>query len=368
MDTTLRRTRLYDEHLALKGRMVPFAGWELPLHYATSPSEEHTAVRTAAGLFDIDHMGQFRCTGPDALRFLQAFQTADLCRVATWGAHYSLLPYADGGLVDDLFIYHLDDAWWIVVNAANRDKDLRWLTAHAQGYDLRLDDISEETYMLALQGPRAQVILQRVTDIDLAVVPFHTCAWGTVAGVRTLIGATGYTGEYGYELFFPADAAVAVWRALLAAGAGDGLLPCGLAARDSLRLDACLPLYGHELTAATDPYAAGLGVFVHLDKGDFLGRDALLKVKLEGPARRLVAFVMQEPAVPRDGYPVQADGRDIGRVTSGMKSSTTGQFVGLAYVQAEFATPGTPLSIIVRDKPKRAEVVRKPFYIPAYRR
>ncbi|HEY3418812.1 MAG TPA: glycine cleavage system aminomethyltransferase GcvT, partial [Armatimonadota bacterium] len=254
-----RRTALYDDHLALGGRMVTFAGWELPVQYdSTGPTAEHQAVRTAAGLFDIDHMGQFTVSGPEAAPFLDAVQTVDVGKLQVGDAHYSLLPYADGGLVDDIFLYRLEDAWWVVVNAGNRGKDLRWLEAHRVGHDAILRDIADETYMLAIQGPKAQAILQTLTDIDLAQVRFHSCAWGQVAGARTLIGATGYTGEYGYELFFPANRAAEVWNALLVAGKPHGLLPCGLAARDSLRFEAALPLYGHEINAHTDPITAGL--------------------------------------------------------------------------------------------------------------
>ena len=368
METLLRRTKLYDEHLALGGRMVPFAGWELPVQYETGPTVEHQAVRTAAGLFDIDHMAQIRVSGPDAEAFLNYLQTADVRRVEPMGAQYGVMTYADGGVVDDIFIYRLEDVWWVIVNASNRAKDLSWMHAHATDFEVEIADLSDETYMLALQGPKAQAILQRVTDIDLAAVPFHTCAWAKVAGVQTLIGATGYTGEYGYELFFPAEQAVHVWRTLLETGKDEGLLPCGLAARDSLRFEPALPLYGHELTAHIDPFTAGLGIFVRFDKGDFIGRDALLKIKLEGPAKRLVGFEMQETAVPREGYTVMVNGEPIGSVTTGMKSPTTGRFLGLAIVPAPYAAPGTEIAIVVRDKQKKAVVVKRPFYIPAYRR
>lgn len=349
--------------------MVPFAGYELPVQYdTTGPTVEHNAVREAAGLFDIDHMGQLLLTGPEAEKLLNYVQPVDLAKLKVWDAHYSLLPYADGGLVDDIFLYRLPDAWWVIVNAANRQKDVAWLAAQAAGFDVRIQDISEETYMLALQGPKAQAILQRLASIDLSTVAFHTCAWGEVAGIPTLIGATGYTGEYGYELFFPADQAGKMWRTLLDAGKTDGLLPCGLAARDSLRFEPCLPLYGHEIDAGTDPFSAGLGFFVHFNKGSFVGRDALLKIKLEGPTRKLVGFEMAEKAVPREHYTVLVNGMPLGWVTTGMKSPTTGRFVGLAYVPTEHAAVGTEIQVVVRDKPKKAVIVKRPFYTPAYRR
>ncbi len=222
--------------------------------------------------------------------------------------------------------------------------------------------------MLALQGPKAQAILQRVTDVDLSQLPFHGVIEGTVAGVPTIVGATGYTGEYGYELFFTADEAAHVWEALLEAGEPDGLIPCGLAARDTLRAEACLPLYGHEIHSEIDPISAGLRFAVRFDKGDFLGRNALLKVHLEGPEYRLVAFEMVERGVPRQGYEVAANGISVGEVTTGLYSPTTDRYVGMAYVPAEFAAVGTELSIIIRDRPRAARVVRRPFYVPAYRR
>ena len=363
-----QHTALYDEHLALGGRMVPFAGWELPVQYAAGPLAEHRAVRQAAGIFDIDHMGQFSLTGPSVERFLNALLTGDVRRVPVWGTQYNLLPYADGGLVDDVFLYHLDDAWWMVVNAANRAKDLRWLLAHAGEFDVQIADISEATYMLALQGPHARTILQAVTDLNLDTLPFHSCARGAVTGVPALIGATGYTGEYGYELYFPAMHAIAIWQALLTAGAPHGLMPAGLAARDSLRCEAALPLYGHEIGAEIDPITARLRRFIDFDKGPFIGRDALLKISLEGPARKLVGLEMVDPAVPREGYPVLIDGKIVGKVTTGMKSPTLDLFLALALVPANAAVVGQEVVILVREMPKRAVVVSLQFYVPAYRR
>ncbi len=295
----MQRTRLYDSHVALGGRMVPFAGWELPVQYPTGPLVEHQAVREAAGVFDIDHMGQFELRGREAVDFLQFVQVYDVAEMAVWDAHYSLLVYEDGSIIDDIFLYRLPDRWLIVVNAGNRAKDLAWLQAHAAGYDIHLRDVSDELYMLAVQGPKAVAILDRMSDADLESVPARTAIEATVGGVGMLLGRTGYTGEDGYELYLPADAAVAFWDALLAAGKEDGLLPCGLAARDSLRFEAAMPLYGHEINASTDPYEARLGWVVSLDKPDFIGRNSLLKAKLEPQRRILIGFEMVERAVPR---------------------------------------------------------------------
>jgi len=368
MEAAGRRTALYDEHLALGGRMVTFAGFALPVQYSAGPLAEHRAVRQTAGLFDIDHMGQFAFSGAGVETLLNRVLTGDVRDVAVWGTQYNLLPYADGGLVDDVFLYHLDDSWWMVVNAANREKDLRWLRAHAAGEQVEIHDISDATAMLALQGDKARDILQTIADIDLRALPFHHCARGNLASVPALIGATGYTGEYGFELYFPVEHAVALWLALLDAGARFGMVPAGLAARDSLRFEAGLPLYGHEISAEIDPISARLRRFIDFDKGEFIGRDALLKIELEGPARRLVGLEMLDPAVPREGYPVLAEGKPVGHVTSGMKSPTLDRFLAMALVEARNAAPGTSLEVVVREKPKRAVVVPLPFYTPAYRR
>jgi aminomethyltransferase len=350
--------------------MVPFAGWELPVQYdGIGPLLEHQAVRERAGLFDIDHMGQVQVTGADALAFLQHVLVGDVADLAEGRARYSLMCYGDGGVVDDVFVYRLgEDRWWVIVNAANRRKDVQWLHAHAHRFTVDIADISEEIYMVALQGPEAQAILQGLTPLNLADLPFHACARAEIAGVPALIGATGYTGEYGYELFFPVSQAVFVWRTLLDAGRVEGLLPCGLAARDSLRFEPCLPLYGHEIDQDVDPISARLGWAVSFAKGDFLGRDALLKIKLEGPSHRLVGFEMKDKAVPRAGYDVIVSGVVAGQVTTGMMAPSSGRFVGLAFVPAEAAKPGTEIEVVVRGKPKRAVVVQRPFYVAAYRR
>ena len=326
-------------------------------------------MREAVGLFDIDHMGQVVVEGPDALAFLQRIQINDLSTLAIAGARYSLMCYADGTIVDDIFVYRLAETqWWVIVNASNRAKDVAWLQSHIDGQRVTVTDISDETYMLAIQGPKAEAVLQPLVDIDLSQMPFHSCRQGHLNGIPALIGATGYTGEYGYELFFPADQAVAVWHALLATGQPYGILPCGLAARDSLRFEPCLPLYGHEIHASIDPISAKLGWAVGFNKGDFVGRDALLKIKLEGPTQRLVGFEMVDRGVPRAEYPVAVDGQVVGVVTTGMKSPTTERFVGLAFVPASHAALDSLIDIMIRDTPKKARVVKTPFYVAAYRR
>ena len=359
----MKRTRLYERHVELGGRMVPFAGYELPVQYAAGPSAEHRSVRTAAGVFDIDHMGQFALSGEDALPFLQYLQVADVAPLGEWEARYSLLCYEDGTIVDDIFIYRLPERWLIVVNAANREKDFTWLQSFTHGYRVELTDISDETYMLAVQGPKATAILDRMSAADLAAAPPRSALLAEVGGVEMLLGRTGYTGEDGFELYLPADKVVTFWDALLTEGAADGLLPCGLAARDSLRFEACMSLYGHEIDASTNPFEARLGWVVALQKPSFLGRNALLKEKLEGSERFLVAFEMIEKAVPRENYGIiGAEGKVVGHVTTGMKSPTLDKFVGLGYLPRGMHLLGSEIHILIRGRPRRARICKRPFY------
>ncbi|NDJ53548.1 MAG: glycine cleavage system aminomethyltransferase GcvT [Chloroflexi bacterium] len=358
----LNRTVLYDTHVALGARMVPFAGWEMPVQYE-SPIEEHKTVREAVGLFDIDHMGQFLVEGPDAMRYLNYMTTNDVSKLEVWDAAYSLMCYADGGTIDDLFLYRLPEAYYVVVNASNRAKNRKWMQAHLTGFDVSITDVSDETYMLALQGPKAQETLQQVVGMDLNELPFHTATRTQVSGVDVILGNTGYTGEYGYELFFPAEQAVQVWTSLTDLGAR----PIGLAARDSLRFEACLPLYGHELGPDITPLDAGLGFAVKTDKPDFIGRDALLKQRLEKPERRLVCLEMVDKGVPREGYEVQIDGAS-GFVTTGMYCPTCEIYAAMALVPRSLAKTGHEVDVIIRGSAKKARIVKRPFYTPAYRR
>jgi len=362
----MQQTRLYESHIAMDGRMVDFAGWALPVQYPTGPSAEHEAVRTAAGLFDIDHMGQFELSGPDAIAFLKRMQVWDVEIMQDFDAHYSLLLYADGTIVDDIFLYRLPERWLIVVNAGNRAKDWAWLQAHVAGFDISLVDVSDATYMMALQGPKAEQILQRLTTAALDQLATRTSLVADVGGVEMLVGRTGYTGEDGFELYLPDSAAVEFWDKLLAVGEAEGLLPCGLAARDSLRFEACMPLYGHEISASVNPLSARLGWTISWGD-DFIGRDALLKVKLEKPQSLLVGFEMIDRGVPREQYEIAVDGQVVGHVTTGMKSPTLDKFVGLGYVPRQYAKLGTDLDILIREQAKRAQVVKRPFYQPHYK-
>ena len=370
----MAKTNLYERHVQLGGRIVDFAGWELPVQYPTGPIEEHNAVREKVGLFDIDHMGQIEVRGPQAEAFVNWLVTYDISRMQLNDAHYAMFCYADGSVIDDLFVYKLSDPhmpsgvyYFLAINASNRDKDVAWVQAHAKAFDVQVKDISDETYMLAFQGPKAPEIMNRLTHVDLQQVARFTATQDVILeDVLVLLGRTGYTGEDGFELFFPADQALKVWEGILEAGKDDGVLPIGLAARDSLRFEPCMPLYGHELSSHLTPVAARLMFAVSLEKG-FIGRDALLKEKLEGSAHKLVGFEMVERGVAREHYAVTRDGVEVGWVTSGMFSPTTQRYLGMAYVTPEMSKLGSEFDIVIRGKGVKAKVVKRPFYTPAYR-
>ncbi|MFC2055193.1 glycine cleavage system aminomethyltransferase GcvT [Chloroflexota bacterium] len=383
MSEELKRTELYQWHVDNGGRMVPFAGWEMPVQYPTGPIQEHHATRQAAGLFDIDHMGQIEVRGPDAEAFVNRLVTYDVTRMKildalsmrSLPAHYALFCYADGGIVDDLFVYRLPDPdvqdrdyFFLVINASNRSKVVAWVKAHTAQYEVQVRDISDQTYMLAFQGPEAPQILDRMTSTNLTMMKRFSAVQDTIVeDVPVLLGRTGYTGEDGFELFFPAESALKVWEAILNEGQPEGVKTIGLAARDSLRFEPCMPLYGHELSAAITPIEARLSFAVNLEK-DFIGRDALLKQKLEKPDRVLVGFELVERGVPREGYTVLYEGEPVGSVTSGMFSPTTGRYLGMAYVPREISSLGSEIQIQIRKKVVAAKIVKRPFYVPAYRR
>ena len=371
----LLRSPLHDRHVAAGAKLVEFAGWEMPVQYPTGPIQEHRTTRQAAGLFDIDHMGQIEVRGPEAEAFVNWLVTYDVTRMEILDAHYALFCYADGGIVDDLFVYRLPDPdikdrdyFFLVINASNRSKDVAWVKAHTAQFEVQVRDISDQTYMLAFQGPEAPQILDRMTSADLTQMKRFSAVQDTIVeDVPVLLGRTGYTGEDGFELFFPAESALKVWEAILKEGQAEGVKSIGLAARDSLRFEPCMPLYGHELSAAITPIEARLSFAVSLEK-DFIGRDALLKQKLEKPDRVLVGFELVEKGVPREGYTVLYEGEPVGAVTSGMFSPTTGRYLGMAYVPREISALGTEIQIQIRKKMVAAKIVKRPFYVPAYRR
>lgn len=375
MSGELKKTELNQWHIDHGGRMVPFAGWEMPVQYPSGPIQEHHATRQAAGLFDIDHMGQIEVRGPQAEAFVNWIVTYDVAQMKQFDAHYALFCYADGGTIDDLFVYRLPDPevdgqdyFFLAINASNRAKDVAWVEAHAPSYDVQVKDISDDTYMLAFQGPKAPEIMNRFTSVDLTKVARFTAVQETIMGdVPVLLGRTGYTGEDGFELFFPAEHALLVWESILKEGEADGVVPVGLAARDSLRFEPCMPLYGHELSPTISPVEARLTFAVSFHK-DFIGRDALLKKRLEKPQRVLVGFELVGRGVAREGYPVLYEGQEVGEVATGMFSPTTEKYLGMAFVPRQLSKIGTEIEVQIRKNAVPAKIVKRPFYTPAYRR
>jgi aminomethyltransferase len=363
----LKRTPLFDTHRELGARLVEFGGWEMPVQYS-GILEEHKAVRERAGLFDVSHMGEFLVEGGGAQDFLQSMVPNNVARLADNQALYTQTLLPSGGTVDDLIIYKLgDDRYMVVVNAGTMEKDWAWFTQHVSGRaDVTLTNISDQLALIALQGPRAQEILQPLTETPLGEIAYYWSREGTVAGIACRISRTGYTGEDGFELYCAASDAPALWRALMRAGEAYGLLPAGLGARDTLRLEASYCLYGHELTEEITPLEAGLGWTVKLDKGtDFGGREALLAEKQNGLRRKLVGIELRERGIPREGYAILAGGpggEHVGAVTSGTMAPTLGRAVGLGYVPPAYAKPGTELAVEIRGKPVPAVVVALPFY------
>jgi aminomethyltransferase len=360
--TLIKRTTLHSAHVAAGAKMVPFAGYDMPVQYA-GIRKEHESVRKAAGLFDVSHMGNVWVTGPQAFNYLQRLSTADLAKIGDGGVQYSAMATPQGTAVDDILIYRLSgERFMVVVNAANAAKDLAWMLAHAPAEGVQIEDEGEATAILSLQGPKAAAVLQPLTDFDLQSLAYYRCAEIMVAGRRILVSRTGYTGEDGFELFPPASEAPEYWQMLMLAGVEHGLMPVGLGARDTLRLEAGFSLYGHEITEATDFLEAGLGWIVAFDKGDFIGREALLRTKQAGLKRKLVGIRLTEQGIPREGCAVQVSGVSLGVVTSGTLSPTLNQGIALAYVAADKAATGTALEIVIRDAAKSAEVVSRYFY------
>jgi aminomethyltransferase len=360
--TSLKRTPLYEQHLALGARIVEFGGWEMPVQYS-SILDEHRAVRTHAGLFDVSHMGEFKVEGPDALAFLQYLVPNDVSRLAIYQALYTQLCLPDGGTIDDLIIYHLaDNHYMMVVNAANIDKDYAWVEKQAKNFNVQTTNQTYTTALLALQGPEAQAILQPLAEVDLSTIRYYHCTPGMVDGINCIISRTGYTGEDGFELYCAPVDAPKLWNDLLAAGKDHGLLPAGLGARDTLRLEAGYCLYGHELDEQTNPLEAGLGWTIKLNKDDFIGRDALLKVKEQGPKRKLIGVEMIERGVCRGGYAIYENGQQIGALTSGAPSPTFNKNIGMGYVETPHAVVGDTIHIDIRGKPTAARIVALPFY------
>ncbi|WP_373048959.1 glycine cleavage system aminomethyltransferase GcvT [Vulgatibacter sp.] len=356
-----RRTPLYEAHKRHGGRLVEFAGWELPVQYA-GVIEEHKAVREAAGLFDVSHMGEVWFLGEGALEACNELVTNDLARLADGQAMYAGLLNERGGFVDDVICYRFSPTKILVcVNASNADKDYAWMRDHARE-GVTVKNESDDWAQLALQGPKAVAIAQKLTSHDLSAIKFFHFAEIELGGKAVIMARTGYTGEDGFEIFCQPGDAETLWEALLEAGKADGLQPAGLGARDSLRTEAKLALYGNDIDDDHTPLEAGLGWIVKWDKGDFMGRDALEEQKAEGVQRKLVGFTLTERGIPRHGYPILKDGERVGEVTSGTQSPTLGMPIGLAYVPTELAAEGSTFHVEIRGKPVAAKVVKTPFY------
>ncbi|MEV4334201.1 glycine cleavage system aminomethyltransferase GcvT [Streptomyces sp. NPDC049597] len=367
MSNAPRRTALDALHRSLGATMTDFAGWDMPLRYA-SERDEHNAVRTTAGLFDLSHMGEITVTGPQAVALLDYALVGNIGTVAPGRARYTMICREDGGILDDLIVYRLGETEYMVVaNAGNAQTVLDALTERAAGFDAQVRDDRDAYALIAVQGPQSPGILASLTDADLDGLKYYAGLPGTVAGVPALIARTGYTGEDGFELFVEPQYAEKLWQALTEAGAPAGLVPCGLSCRDTLRLEAGMPLYGHELTTALTPFDAGLGRVVKFEKdGDFVGRAALTAAAERAetaPPRKLVGLIAEGRRVPRAGMDVVADGKVVGTVTSGAPSPTLGKPIAMAYVDAAHAAPGTPgVGVDIRGTHEPYEVVALPFY------
>ncbi|MEH7178726.1 glycine cleavage system aminomethyltransferase GcvT [Neobacillus vireti] len=362
--TELKRTPLYEVYKEYGGKTIDFGGWELPVQFS-SIKEEHEAVRTKAGLFDVSHMGEVEVKGSDSLNYLQKMLTNDISKIKNGGAQYNAMCYENGGTVDDLLVYKIeDDHYLLVVNASNIDKDYKWLEEHLEG-DVLIDNLSEKMALLALQGPLADKVLQKlVDDININEIGFFKFQQEvTVNGKNALVSRTGYTGEDGFEIYCDSSDAVELWKAILSAGEEEGVVPCGLGARDTLRFEATLALYGQELSPEISPLEAGIGFAVKLNKeADFIGKEALKKQKEAGAARKSVGIEMIDRGIPRHGYPVYKGEELIGEVTSGTQSPSLKKNIGLVLIKSEYAGLESEVEIEIRGKRLKAKVVPTPFY------
>lgn len=358
----LKRTPLHDSHVSLGARMVDFAGWDMPVQYS-GPIPEHLAVRRAAGIFDVSHMGEIEVRGADALALVQRVTTNDVAKLQDNQVQYSTMTNDQGGVIDDLLVYRINETYYLlVVNASGADADFDWIRQQAGGLNLEVHNTSDAFALVALQGPRSEFILQRVADHMLDRIPYYWSQQLTVDGVDCRVSRTGYTGEDGFEILCHAADALHIWNRLLVIGHDHGLIPCGLAARNTLRLEAAFRLYGNDMDQTTTPLEAGLGWVVKLNKGDFIGREALERQKAAGLKRKLVGFEVLDKAPARDGYPVVVGGTQVGTVASGSYAPFLKKNIGMVYLPIEHARIGTELSIVIRGREVPARVVETPFY------
>jgi aminomethyltransferase len=361
MSEALLKTPLNSVHRALGARMVDFGGWDMPVQYS-GVIDEHNAVRNSVGIFDVSHMGEIEIHGPEAAQLTDFVTTNHVQRMKQGQAHYSGLLYQHGGFVDDILVHKVaDDRYFLCVNASNQDKDFDHIRSHNR-FNAQVDFVSGRYAQLAVQGPNARATLQKLTPVDLAAIKYYWFTDGEFGGVPARIAHTGYTGEDGYEVYLSPDEALNAWGRIIDAGAEFGIKPCGLGARNTLRLEAKMALYGHEIDASISPLEADLAWIVKLDKGDFIGRETLVKQKESGLTRKLVGFEMCGRGIGRDGYAVHLDGAPAGWVTSGGPSPTLCRNIGLCYLPVEEAVPGRNIQVIVRNQPVDAVTVETPFY------
>jgi aminomethyltransferase len=362
MTTTLKQTVLFNRYKDYGGKTIDFGGWDLPVQFS-SIKAEHEAVRTKAGLFDVSHMGEVLVTGDGALSYLQKMMTNDVSKLKVGQAQYTAMCYEDGGTVDDLLIYKRDEGnYLLVVNASNLEKDLEWMNKHKTS-DVEIEDKSDNYALLALQGPLAEKTLQKLTSIPLNEIKFFRFQENVqICGQNVLISRTGYTGEDGFELYASPESIVVLWEAILMAGESDGVVPAGLGARDTLRFESGLPLYGQELSQDISPLEAGLGFVVKLNKEDFIGKQALARQKENGVPRKLIGLEMIDKGIPRTGYKVFHNDEEIGEVTTGTQSPTLNKNIGFALLNTEHATVGTEVIVQVRKRMLKAEIIATPFY------
>ncbi|MCX7727941.1 MAG: glycine cleavage system aminomethyltransferase GcvT [Bacteroidia bacterium] len=357
----LKKTPIYNKHIALNAKMVPFAGFEMPVSYS-GVNDEHLTVRNAVGIFDVSHMGEFVIKGKEATQLIQFLTTNDVSVLKDKQAQYSCMTNTNGGIIDDLIVYRWNEnEYYLVVNASNIDKDFNWIKQHNQ-FDADVQNISNNLSLLAVQGPNAIHTLQKLTSIDLSKIPYYHFEAGEIAGIKdVIISNTGYTGAGGFEIYVWNADAEKIWDAVLEAGKEFGIKPCGLGARDTLRLEMGFCLYGNDINDHTTPLEAGLGWITKFNK-NFIGKDILLKQKETGIEKKLVGFEMIERGIPRQHYLIaNSDGKTIGEVTSGTQSPSLNKGIGLGYVKTEFSKPDTEIFIIVRDKPVKAKIVKTPF-------
>ena len=364
----MKKTPLYEKHVRLNGKIIDFGGWYLPVEYS-GIIPEHEAVRTKAGIFDVSHMGEITVKGEDSEKYLQMVLTNDISLLNNNQIAYTTMCYPNGGVVDDLLVYKYSSVdYLLVVNASNTEKDFTWLKENLFG-NTEVLNVSENYAQVALQGPLAQSILQKVTEKDLNEIEFYYFSDNVKIGsIEALVSRTGYTGEDGFEIYFDSTKAEEMWDMLLETGKDSGLMPAGLGSRDTLRFEASLPLYGHELDEDITPLEAGLGFCVKLGKDNFIGKEALVNQKAEGLKRKLVGFEMIDRGIPRSNYEVYAEGRKIGYVTTGSFSPTLKKNIGLALIDSSYAKEGTEIEIIIRNKNLKAEIIKKPFYSKKYKK